>query len=70
MKFLLVMALCSQLHNSCMTPVADDKQFIDFQSCLVEGYEQAAIVIKALPAEAVNSKQLYVKFMCRPQTET
>ena len=68
MKFMLVMALCSQLHNSCMTPVADDNQYIDFQSCLIAGYEQSAIVLKSLPVEAVNSKQLYVKFQCKPQT--
>tara|TARA_R110000751_G_scaffold142839_1_gene246179 strand:+ start:272 stop:484 length:213 start_codon:yes stop_codon:yes gene_type:complete len=68
MKFMLVMALCSQLHNSCMTPVADDTRYIDFKSCLIEGYEQSAIVLKTLPAESVNSKQLYVKFQCKPQT--
>jgi hypothetical protein len=69
MKFMLVMALCSQLHNSCMTPVADDARYIDFKSCLIEGYEQSAIVLKALPTETVNSKQLYVKFQCKPQTD-
>ena len=69
MKFMLVMALCSQLHNSCMTPVADATQYIDFQSCLIEGYEQSAIVLKTLPVNEVNSKQLYVMFKCRPQTD-
>ncbi|MBC8435841.1 MAG: hypothetical protein H8D84_02525 [Proteobacteria bacterium] len=52
-----------------MTPVADDTRYIDFQSCLIEGYEQSAIVLKALPVNEVNSKQLYVKFKCRPQTD-
>jgi hypothetical protein len=51
-----------------MTPVADDTRYIDFKSCLIEGYEQSAIVLKTLPAESVNSKQLYVKFQCKPQT--
>jgi hypothetical protein len=52
-----------------MTPVADDTRYIDFKSCLIEGYEQSTIVLKALPTETVNSKQLYVKFQCKPQTD-
>ena len=69
MKFMLVMALCSQLYGTCMTPVNNDKRYIDFQSCLIEGYEQSAIVLKSLPTNEVNSKQLYVMFKCRPQTD-
>jgi hypothetical protein len=52
-----------------MAPVADATQYIDFQSCLIEGYEQSAIVLKSLPTNEVNSKQLYVMFKCRPQTD-
>ena len=69
MKFMLVMALCSQLHNSCMAPVADATQYIDFQSCLIEGYEQSAIVLQGLPKNEVNNKQLYVMFKCKAQTD-
>ena len=70
MKFILVMALCSQINSNCMSPVTDNKQFINFRECVISGYEQAAIVMKSLPIEEVNSKQLYVKFICRPQIET
>ena len=52
-----------------MSPVTDDKQFINFRECVISGYEQSAIVLKALPIKEVNSKQLYVKFICRPQME-
>mgnify|MGYP003152844868 CR=1 FL=1 len=70
MKFILVMALCSQINGNCMNPVTDNKQFINFRECVISGYEQSAIVMKSLPIEEVNSKQLYVKFICRPQIET
>ena len=53
-----------------MNPITDNKQFINFRECVISGYEQAAIVLKALPIKEVNSKQLYVKFICRPQMET
>jgi hypothetical protein len=69
MKFMLVMMLCSQLYGTCMTPVNNDERYIDFQSCLIEGYEQSAIVLQGLPKNEVNSKQLYVMFKCKPQTD-
>ena len=53
-----------------MSPVTDNKQFINFRECVISGYEQSAIVMRSLPIEEVNSKQLYVKFICRPQMET
>ena len=29
-----------------MSPVTDDKQFINFRECVISGYEQSAIVYK------------------------
>ena len=69
MQFVLVMALCSQIHSSCMNPVIDGRQFDSFRDCAISGYEQAATTLKALPIEEINSKQLYIKFICKPQIE-
>ena len=63
------MALCSQIYGSCMNPVTDDRKFNNFRDCAISGYEQAATVLKALPIEEINSKQLYIKFICKPQLE-
>ena len=70
MKFILVMALCSQIYSSCMNPVTDDKKFDSFRDCVISGYEQSTTVLKALPIEAINSKQLYIKFICKAERET
>ena len=70
MKFILVMALCSQIYSSCMNPVTDERKFDSFRDCAISGYEQSTTVLKALPIEEINSKQLYIKFICRAELET
>jgi len=70
MKFILVIALCSQIYSSCMNPVTDDRRFDSFRECVISGYKQSAVVLQSLPIEEINSKQLYTKFICRPEMET
>jgi len=70
MKFILMMALCSQIYSSCMSPVTDSRQFDSFRDCAISGYEQSSVVLKALPTEEINSKQLYIKFICKIEWET
>ena len=53
-----------------MNPVTDDRRFDSFRECVISGYKQSAIVLQSLPIEEINSKQLYTKFICRPEIET
>ena len=53
-----------------MSPVAGSRQFDNFRDCVISGYEQSTIILKTLPIEEINSKQLYTKFVCKPQIET
>ena len=64
------MALCSQIYSSCMNPVTDERKFDSFRDCAISGYEQSAVVLKAVPEKEANSKQLYIKFVCKAELGT
>jgi len=53
-----------------MNPVTDERKFDSFRDCAISGYEQSTTVLKALPIEEINSKQLYIKFICKAELET
>ena len=53
-----------------MNPVTDERKFDSFRDCAISGYEQSAVVLKAVPEKEANSKQLYIKFGCKAELGT
>ena len=63
-EFILVLFLCSALHQTCLPPYQFHKPFDNPYKCMVSGYEESAKKMKEIGQEEVNKHQVYIKFDC------
>ena len=63
-EFILVLFLCSGVHNTCLPPYQYHQPFKDAHTCMVRGYEESAKKLKEIGPEDVNTAKLYIKFDC------
>ena len=70
MKFVLVLALCSQSYGSCMPPVQNNIYYNSFRDCTIAGYEESLKILKAFSIQEFKEKKLYTSFACSPQGTT
>ena len=63
-EFILVLFLCSKVHNTCLPPHQFHESFEDPYKFMVTGYEESAKKMKELGREEVNKHKLYIKFDC------
>lgn len=70
MKFILVLALCSQSYGSCMPPVQNNIYYNSFRDCTMAGYKESLKILKAFSIQEFEEKKLYTSFACSPQGTT
>ncbi len=70
MKFVLVLALCSQTYGSCMPPVQNNIYYDSFRDCTIAGYEESLKILKAFSIQEFKEKKLYTSFACTTQGTT
>ena len=63
-EFILVLFLCSKVHNTCLPPHQFRETFEDPYKCMVTGYEESARKMKEIGREEVNQHKVYIKFDC------
>ena len=63
-EFILVLFLCSAVHNTCLPPHQFHARFEDPYKCMVVGYEESARKMKEIGQAEVNKHKLYIKFDC------
>ena len=63
-EFILVLFLCSKVHNTCLPPHQFRETFEDPYKCMVIGYEESARKMKEIGREEVNQHNVYIKFDC------
>ena len=67
MKFILVLALCSQSYGSCMPPVQNNIYYNSFRDCTMAGYEESLTILKTFSIEEFEKSRIYTSFACTPQ---
>ena len=70
MKFILVLALCSQTYGSCMPPIQNSIYYDSFRDCSIAGYEESLKILKAFSIKEFEDKKLYTSFACSIQGTT
>jgi len=63
-EFILVLFLCSAVHQTCLPPYQFHKPFDNPYKCMVSGYEESAKKMKEIGQEEVNKHKVYIKFNC------
>lgn len=64
-KFVLILALCSNINNVCMSPVQDVKVYDTFRDCILQAYDQSLKILTSIDIKEVDGKELYTKFICK-----
>ena len=70
MKFVLMLALCSQTYGSCMPPVQNSIYYNSFRDCTIAGYQESLNILQAFSIEEFEDKKLYTSFACTMQGTT
>ena len=68
MKFLLSLIICSQVAGTCLDPYPWPDNFDSQYDCMVFGYEESLNKIQEIGREEVNKHNIYVRFICTPET--
>ena len=68
-KFVLILALCSNVHNACMSPVQDVQTYDTFGECILQAYDQSLQVLSTIDIKEVNDKELYTRFICKDKED-
>ena len=70
MKFVLILALCSQTYGSCMPPLQNKIYYDSFRDCTISGYKESLKILQAFSIEEFEEKKLYISFACTEQETT
>jgi uncharacterized protein YjfI (DUF2170 family) len=68
-KFVLILALCSNVHSACMSPVQDAKAYDTFRECILQAYDQSLKILTSIDIKEVDGKELYTKFICKDKED-
>ena len=68
-KFVLILALCSNINNVCMSPVQDVQTYDTFGECILQAYDQSLQVLSTIDIKEVNDKELYTRFICKEKED-
>tara|TARA_R100000655_G_scaffold4362_2_gene13984 strand:- start:3 stop:215 length:213 start_codon:yes stop_codon:yes gene_type:complete len=68
MKFLLSLIICSQVAGTCLDPYPWPDNFDSQYDCMVFGYEESLNKIQEIGREEVNKHNIYIRFICTPET--
>ena len=67
MKIVLVMIVCSAMHDMCQDPVPISNHN-SWYDCMNTGYQKALDKTKELGRQTVNKELIYIKFTCKELT--
>ena len=70
MKFILTIVMCSYYQGVCLTPYTFPKNYDSMYDCLLDGYTKSHDKIEELGRKEINAHGVYIKFDCRPATNT
>ena len=68
-KFVLILALCSNINNVCMSPVQDVQTYDTFGECILQAYDQSLKILTTIDIKEVDGKELYTKFICKDKED-
>jgi hypothetical protein len=63
MKFILLIAICSNIQQACLPDMKVNK-FDNLYDCAVAGYEHSYKIIKDIDRTLFNDEQLVLSFRC------
>ncbi|MGY8976119.1 MAG: hypothetical protein ACKVHD_07560 [Alphaproteobacteria bacterium] len=69
MDYILVLALCFGINNTCVDPVKPEVIFNDYYTCITFGYDASKSLLAGMTPPRVNELKAYVKFMCEQEGE-
>ena len=70
MKFVLMLALCSQTYGSCIPPLENKINYDSFRDCTIAGYQESLNILQTFSLEEFEEKKLYISFACTEQETT
>ena len=68
MKFILSLIICSQVAGTCLQPYQWPSTFDSQYDCLMFGYKQSIVKMQQIGPEEVNKYNMYIRFICTPET--
>ena len=66
MKYILTIALCSMVENTCVAPFTFPQTFNGLYDCQISGYNISVDKIQEIGIENVNKYGIYTTFSCKP----
>ena len=63
-EFILVLFLCSKVHNTCLPPHQWPVMFNDPYECMLKGYAEAFKKTQEIGRTDINNDQVFIKFKC------
>ena len=69
MDYILVLALCFGINNTCVDPVQPEIIFNDYYTCITFGYDASKSLLAGMTPSQVNESKAHVKFMCEQEGE-
>mgnify|MGYP003146091337 FL=1 len=70
MKYILTIALCSMVENTCIAPYTFPQTFNGLFDCQIAGYNISIEKIEEIGKENINKYGIYTKFSCLPMETT
>lgn len=65
MEYVLTLALCLSLSNSCSPPIVHEIKFKDLYDCIQGGYEESVGIMESVGREDTNKTGASVQFICK-----
>ena len=68
MNFVLTLIMCAGMSGECMPAYNWPTRFDSMYDCLQFGYDESSKKIKEIGPEEVNKYNMYIRFICTPET--
>jgi len=65
MKFVLIIWVCTFLHNECSPPIQHQKLYPNWKQCVDAAYDYSITFLTQQNIEDVNNMKLATKFVCK-----
>ncbi len=70
MKFILTIVMCSYYQGACLTPYTFPQGYNSMYDCLLDGYKKSYDKVEEIGRKEINAHGIYLKFDCKPATQT
>tara|TARA_R100000655_G_scaffold106428_2_gene155750 strand:+ start:946 stop:1134 length:189 start_codon:yes stop_codon:yes gene_type:complete len=62
--------MCSYYQGACLTPFTFPTNYNSMYDCLLDGYQKSYDKIEEIGRKEINAHGIYLKFDCKPATNT